>query len=87
MSRNNKKHLTKRERKALHRDPWLNEKGEEPFITMKGARFLVNAMIDQGDTTLERSLPFLQSCDDKMTTGKPSALFMSLGNILPSTIN
>ena len=64
------KHLTKRERKARDADSWLNEKGEEPCITLRGARLLCNILIEKGDANLDRAIKVLQGCNDQLKTGK-----------------
>jgi hypothetical protein len=62
MPRTNK-HQSKRKRNAAL---GLDKDGAEPVITAKGARLLTNALIQQGEGTLERGLHILQNIHDKL---------------------
>ena len=72
MARGSRRRLTKSELKTVQAAT-IDVDGE-PFTTLKGMRIIVNALIDNGDATLERCLTLMQSCNDqanKKTTVVP----------------
>jgi hypothetical protein len=64
------KHLTKKERQALLSE--IKYFDGEPFTTVKGMKILCNALIDNDETTLERCLPIMQTCNAQVK--KPTTL-------------
>lgn len=70
MPRGNRKHLTKKERQALLGETRIVD--GEPFTTMKGLRVLMNALIDEGKTTLEHGMEVLEPANAKLD--KPRTL-------------
>ncbi len=63
------KHLTKKERKALNSEA-------EPFISIKGAPRLVNALIDMGECAvgLDNAVKMLQKINDHVKNNKTVVL-------------
>ena len=63
MARKGSRCLTKSERKALLAET-IDVNGE-PFATLKGMKIIANALIDNGDASLERCTTMMQSCNDQ----------------------
>ena len=70
MARGGRRTLSKNERESLKRQ--TSENDGEPFATVKGMMIYANVMIDNTDTTLERCMDILQSCNAR--SNKPAML-------------
>ena len=67
-----RRRLTDKERKAFLAETRYVD--GEPFSTVKGLRIIANALIDNGDATLESCMEMLAACNsrlDKKTTITP----------------
>ena len=65
MASGTQRRFTKKERKAFLAETRYID--GEPFATVKGMRIYTNALIDNGQTTLEQCMELLQTCNTQAT--------------------
>ncbi len=67
MQRRTNKHLSKKQRNV---ELGLTKNGEERLVTVKNARLLCNALIDEGSGDIGRALSMLQQINDQLGIDK-----------------